>query len=373
MRIRWRGLELPSEVQRDESVSTDTYGLFRIEPFERGFGVTVGNSLRRVLLSSLEGAAVSSVKIAGAPHEFMSIPGVLEDVTNIILNVKGLIVDCEADEPKTMRVHKNTKGPVVAGDIEADASIDILDHDHVLATLTDDVEFQLEMVVTRGRGYATAEENRPAEQEVGVIAVDSIYSPVIRVRYRTEDTRVGQRTNYDRLILEVWTDGTVLPEDALVEASKILRKHLNPFVQYHELGSDYIQSAAPVQMQSSQVNDEMEKLLSKSVSELDLSVRSSNCLEAARIATIGELASKSEADLLRLRSFGKTSLREVRRKLADLGLSLGMSMDGGGGSPPPAPPAQTQYFSSDAYVSDAPGGTASGSTETEMSVPADPN
>lgn len=367
MRIRWRGLELPSEVLRDESVSTSTYGLFRIEPFERGFGVTVGNSLRRVLLSSLEGAAVSSVKISGAPHEFMSIQGVLEDVTNIILNVKGLVVSFDADEPKTMKVQKNTKGPVLAGDIEADPAIEILDPDHVLATLTDDIDFEMEMVVTNGRGYATAEDNRGAEQEVGVIAVDSIFSPVIRVRYRTEDTRVGQRTNYDRLLLEVWTNGTVSPEDAVVEASKILRKHLNPFVQYYNIGSDYVQSAAPAQSQSPQVDDEMEAIFRKPVSELDLSVRSSNCLEAARIATVGELASKTEADLLRLRSFGKTSLREVRRKLADWGLSLGINTErdpsGAGAAAGPM-----EHFSSDAYVSGS-----TGDSETEMSVPADPS
>ncbi len=372
MRIRWRGLELPSEVVRDESVSTSTYGLFRIEPFERGFGVTVGNSLRRVLLSSLEGSAVSSVKIAGAQHEFMSIPGVLEDVTNIILNVKGLIVSSESDEPKTMKVQKNTKGPVVAGDIEADAAIDILDPGHVLTTLTDDVDFQMEMVVSSGRGYATAADNRAAEQEVGVIAVDSIYSPVSRVRYRTEDTRVGQRTNYDRLLLEVWTNGTVTPEDAVVEASKILRKHLNPFVQYYDIGSDYVQSSAPSQVQSPQVNDEMQEVFRKPISELELSVRSSNCLEAARIATVGELASKTEADLLRLRSFGKTSLREVRRKLADLGLSLGINVERD--APGDASPAPVEHYSSDAFASsESPGESSTGTTETEMSVPADPS
>jgi DNA-directed RNA polymerase subunit alpha len=327
MRIRWRGLELPSEVILDESVSDDHYGRFLIEPFERGFGTTIGNALRRVLLSSLEGAAVSSVKIDGADHEFMSLPGVLEDVTDIILNIKSLVVACESAEPRTMTVSRNTKGEVRAADIQADPAIEIIEPDHVIATLTDDVPFTATMQVRTGRGYATAEENRFGDQEIGVIPIDSVYSPVVRVRYATEDTRVGQKVNYDRLVLDIWTDGTVAPEDALVEAGKILRKHLNPFVQYHELGPDIVSSAAPARIQAPEVDSELQQLLDRPIADLELSVRASNCLEAARIATVGELAQKSEADLLRLRSFGKTSLREVRRKLADLGLSLGLQID----------------------------------------------
>ena len=292
MRIRWRGLELPSEVILDESVSTEEYGRFVIEPFERGFGTTIGNALRRILLSSLEGAAVCSVKIAGASHEFMSIPGVLEDVTNIILNIKGLIVCSTADEPKTMMVSRSSKGEIRGRDIVADPAIEIVDPDHLIATLTDDVSVEIEMIVRTGRGYAAAEENASLEQEIGVIPVDSIFSPVIRVRYRTEDTRVVQKTNYDRLILEVWTNGTIAPEDALVEASKILRKHLNPFVQYHDLGSEVVQCAAPVQVEPSQVSSEMEKLLARPTSALELSVRANNCLESTKIDTIGELAQK---------------------------------------------------------------------------------
>lgn len=246
MRIRWRNLELPTEVVPDESVNTDTYGRFGIEPFERGFGTTIGNSLRRVLLSSLEGAAVFRVKIAGAAHEFTSLPGVLEDVTDIVLNVKALVVKCDADEPKTMKVSRRTKGPVRAGDIEADSAIEIVNPDHLLATLTDDVSFEMEMSVKKGRGYATAGENKIRDQEIGVIPVDAVFSPVIRVRYRTEETRVGQRVNYDRLIMEVWTRGTLTPQDAIVESAKILRKHLNPFIQYSQLGDEFVETTAPV-------------------------------------------------------------------------------------------------------------------------------
>ncbi|MFQ6047824.1 MAG: DNA-directed RNA polymerase subunit alpha [Phycisphaerae bacterium] len=326
MRVRWRGLELPTRVVRDESISTDSYGRFIIEPFERGFGTTVGNSLRRILLSSLEGAAVVRVKIAGARHEFTSLPGVLEDVTDIILNIKSLVVRLEADEPKTMYVETSSKGQVVADQIVADPAIEVLNRELVLATLTDDVPFRAEMTVARGRGYVTAEELAAEEQEVGVIPLDAIFSPVTRVRYRTEDTRVGQRTNYDRLLLEIWTDGTVSPEMALVEAAKILRKHLNPFVQYFELGEELAGEAVEAPAPGAELDAEMLRKLSMGISELELSVRASNCLESAKITTVGELAQMSEADLLKVRSFGKTSLREVKRKLADLGLSLGMDL-----------------------------------------------
>ncbi len=325
MRIKWRGLELPSQVSRDDAVSTKTYGRFVIEPFERGFGTTIGNSLRRVLLSSLDGAAVYRVKIHNAPHEFMSLTGVLEDVTDIILNVKGLIVKSENEESVSLSVERKAKGEIRAADIATPAGIEILNPELVVATLTNDVPFKMELDVRTGRGYATASENGASEQEVGVIPVDSTFSPVTRVRYQTEDTRVGQRVNFDRLILEVWTKGTLSPEDALVEASKILRKHLNPFVQYHDLDSRMVLAAAPVRASSVGLNAETQKLLQQPISDLDLSVRASNCLEAARILTVEELVQKTEGDLLRLRSFGKTSLREIRRKLSDIGLSLGMN------------------------------------------------
>ncbi len=327
MRMRWRGLELPSRVVRDDAVSTGTYGRFVIEPFEQGLGTTIGNSLRRVLLSSLAGAAVTSVKIEGVSHEFRSIEGVLEDVTDIVLNIKGIILKLTGAERKTMTVRRDSVGEVRAGDIVTDPAVEIANPDHLIATLTADVPFELEMSVSTGRGYATVADNRSAEQVLDVIPIDSVFSPVLRVRYRTEDMRVGQRTNYDRLILEVWTKGTVLPEDALVEAGMILRKHLNPFVMYDELGKDGVQAPRPIVEDISTEVTAMAELLAQPVTVLKLSARANNCLEAARVASLHELVTKTEADLLRFRSFGKTSLHEVQRKLVEMGLSLGMRID----------------------------------------------
>lgn len=333
MRIRWRGLELPSRVVRDEQVSTDTYGRFTAEPFERGFGTTVGNSLRRILLSSLEGAAVTHIRLKGAEHEFSSLNGVMEDVTDIILNIKSLIVKLDADEPKQMTLRANKAGPITAGMIEADPAITVVNKDLVIATLTEDYEFDMQLTVAKGRGYVTAAEHLEEagdEQEIGLIAVDSIYSPVTRVRYSTEDARVGQKTDYDRLILEIWTNGTITPEMALVEASKILRKHLNPFVQYFELGADVASEDAVSALREAQrpmIDPDLQQKLNMTVQELDLSVRANNCLESAKITTVRDLVKKTDSDLLKVRSFGKTSLREVKRRLADMGLSLGMDLD----------------------------------------------
>ncbi|MEA2710854.1 MAG: DNA-directed polymerase subunit alpha [Phycisphaerales bacterium] len=332
MRIRWRGLELPSRVVRDQQVSTDTYGKFTAEPFERGFGTTVGNSLRRILLSSLEGAAVTHIKLKGAEHEFSSLPGVLEDVTDIILNIKSLIVRLDGDEPKEMKLSASKSGAITAGMITGDPAVTIINKDMTIATLTENVPFEMSLTVAKGRGYVTASENIEDidEQELGLIAVDSIYSPVSRVRYATEDARVGQKTDYDRLILEIWTNGTVTPEMALVEARKILRKHLNPFVQYFELGSDTANDDAIAALRDSSkamIDPDLQQKLDMTVQELDLSVRANNCLESAKISSVRELVKKTDADLLKVRSFGKTSLREVKRKLADLGLSLGMDLD----------------------------------------------
>ena len=324
MRIRWRGLELPSRVERDEAVSTDFYGRFTVEPFEPGFGTTIGNSLRRILLSSLEGAGVTTVKIEGVSHEFCSVDGVLEDVTDILLNIKGMVVALEDDETKTMTLRRNKVGEILAGDFEADPAITIINPDHHIATLTEDVPMNIDMTVRRGRGYARAPENRSAEQEVGVIPIDTVYSPVIRVRYRTEAMRVGQRTNYDRLIMEIWTKGSVLPEDALVEAGSILRKHLNPFVMFRDEGEDSISPTSLSASLSGGMDEELQAMLANPITALDLSVRANNCLEQARIGTVGELVVKTEADLLRVRSLGKTSLHEVQRKLSDCGLRLGM-------------------------------------------------
>jgi DNA-directed RNA polymerase subunit alpha len=332
MRVRWRGLELPSRVVRDQQVSTDTYGKFSAEPFERGFGTTVGNSLRRILLSSLEGAAVTHIRIKGAEHEFTSLPGIMEDVTDIILNVKSLVVKLDADEPRQMTIRTNKAGQITAGMAEGDPSITVINKDLVIATATEDVSFEMTLTVGKGRGYVTAAENigESDEQELGLIAVDSIYSPVTRVRYATEDARVGQKTDYDRLILEIWTNGTLTPEMALVEASKILRKHLNPFVQYFELGQDTASDEALAALRDANkatIDPDLQQKLDMPIQELDLSVRANNCLESAKISTVRELVRKTEADLLKVRSFGKTSLREVKRKLADLGLSLDMDLN----------------------------------------------
>ncbi|MCD4825417.1 MAG: DNA-directed RNA polymerase subunit alpha [Phycisphaerae bacterium] len=326
MRIRWRGLELPTRVVNDQDVSTPTYGKFVVEPFERGFGTTVGNSLRRILLSSLEGAAVTSVKITGADHEFTSIPGVLEDVTDIILNVKSLIVKNHSELSKTIRVTSNVKGPVTADMIEADPSVEIMNGDLVLATLTDNIPFEMEMEVQTGRGYVPAEElvDPEEDQQAGMVHVDAYFSPITRVRYATEDTRVGQKTNYDRLVMEIWTNGTITPEMGMVEAAKILRKHLNPFVQYFELGEQIVESGTPEATQ--EIDSELQRKLDMSIQEMELSVRASNCLESAHVETVGQLVSMPESELLKIRSFGKTSLREVKRKLADMSMSIGMNV-----------------------------------------------
>jgi len=328
MRVTWRGMELPTRVVQDRTISTDKYGRFFIEPFERGFGTTIGNSLRRVLLSSLEGSAVTSIKIAGVDHEFSSISGVMEDVTDVVLNVKSLIVRLKGQGPKTMTVSANKAGVVTVADIVADPAIEVMNKDLVLATLTENVKFQMEMVVENGRGYVPASERLADadrfDQEIGRIILDAVYSPVTRVRYATEDTRVGQRTNYDKLILEIWTNGTITPEMALVEAAKILRKHVNPFVQYFEIGEKTVPAEIAEIPSQEELDKELIRKLNMSIQELDLSVRATNCLESVKALTVGQLVKMTDVDLLNIRSFGKTSLREIKRKLTDIGLSLGM-------------------------------------------------
>jgi len=330
MRVTWRGLELPTLVGQDIDISSNKYGKFYIEPFERGFGTTIGNSLRRVLLSSLEGSAVTSIKINGVDHEFASIKGVMEDVTEIALNVKNLAIRLEGDVPKEMKVSANKAGVITADDIVSDPAIEIVDKDLVLATLTEDVDFEMEMVVEKGRGYLPASERIAAsdrfDQEIGRILIDAIYSPVTRVRYTTEDTRVGQRTNYDKLIMEIWTNGIVTPEMALVEAAKILRKHINAFIQYFEVGQqNIVDQITEDEVIEDVVDEELMRKLNTPIAELELSVRAANCLESVKMDTVGELVKMTEAELLKIRSFGKTSLREIKRKLADMGLSLGIT------------------------------------------------
>jgi len=330
MRVTWRGLELPTCVEQDTTVSNNKYSRFFIEPFERGFGTTIGNGLRRVLLSSLEGSAVTSIKIANVDHEFSSISGVMEDTTDIVLNVKSLIIRLHGQGPKTMKVLAKKAGVITAADIVADPAIEVINKDMVLATLTENVKFEMEMVVENGRGYLPASERIAAtdrfDQEIGRILLDAVYSPVTRVRYTTEDTRVGQRTNYDKLILEIWTNGTVTPEMALVEAGKILRKHINPFVQYFEIGEETVTTQIAKEVPEEKVVDEeLVEKLKIPIQELELSVRASNCLESVKMEMVGQLVEMTDADLLKIRSFGKSSLREIKRKLADIGLSLGMT------------------------------------------------
>ncbi|MHC4832451.1 MAG: DNA-directed RNA polymerase subunit alpha [Planctomycetota bacterium] len=327
MHVRWRGLELPAKVEADPRSLSPTFGRFIAEPFERGFGTTVGNSLRRILLSSLEGCAVTGVKIEGVEHEFSSIPGFYEDVADIILNLKGLVVSMDHDEPRRMKLAAEGPGEVTAELIEADPSIRIHNPEKVIATLTEPVDFIAEFTIERGRGYRPAsEQGQDEEQVIGEIPIDAIFSPVQRVRFRVEDTRVGQRTNYDRLVLDVWTDGTVRPEMAVVEAAKILRKHLNPFVQADEIGS---MTVAPEVVAKGALDQELIRKLNTPVSQLNLSVRAANCLESARLRTIADLLPKPEEELLAIRSFGKTSLREVKRKLEELGLVLGSPLPEG--------------------------------------------
>ncbi len=327
MRIRWRGLELPNRVVSDRSTLTDTYGKFTAEPFERGFGVTVGNSLRRILLSSLEGSAVTRVKIQGVQHEISTIPGVVEDVTDIILNVKSLVVKNGSDSPRTLRIERHERGVVKAADIITDQDVEIINPDHIIATLTDDVPFVVEMRVENGRGYHMAEENVEKEREIGVIPVDSSFSPVVRVKHEIEDTRVGQRTNYDKLVIEIWTNGTITPQMAIVEGAKILRKHLNPFIQYSEPGPEIsMEDRGEVGAGGDQVDLELERKLNMSLAELELSVRATNCLESEGITTVRDLVSRNDEELLEVRNFGETTLKEVKIKLEERGMYLGMKL-----------------------------------------------
>ncbi len=324
MHIRWRGLELPSMVECEKETLSKTYGKFIAEPFERGFGSTIGNGLRRILLSSLEGSAVTQIKVHNAQHEFTSVPGVLQDLTDIVLNVKSLVIKNHSESTKVLRVERTTAGEVLAGDIDTDDTVEIINKDHVLATLTDDVPFVMEMVIENGRGYVPSTEHSQNVQEIGIIPIDAIYSPVLRVRYDVEETRVGQKTNYDKLTIEIWTDGSLNPEMALVESAKILRKHLNPFVQYSELGPQ-VRSPARVTTTDG-IDPALDAKLRLPIAELQLSVRAGNCLETEDILTVRDLVVHSEDELLEVRNFGETTLTEVQEKLRELGLHLGMRL-----------------------------------------------
>lgn len=330
MRIRWRGLELPSRVAVDRETRTATYGRFIAEPFERGFGSTVGNSLRRILLSSLEGSAITRVRIQGVQHEFTTIPGVVEDVTDICLNLKSLVVKNHSASSKTLRIEKHTRGVVTGADVICDDQVVVINRDLVIATMTDDVPFHVEMTVENGRGYVPATEQYQHEPEVGIIPLDAAFSPITRVRHLIEETRVGQRTNYDKLNLEIWTNGTIVPEMALVEAAKILRKHLNCFITFREPGPEAGPEGGLINMSESTgyspVDMELEEKLNKSLAELNLSVRATNCLESVGINTVRDLVVRSEDELLQVRNFGETTLDEVRERLGNIDLRLGMRL-----------------------------------------------
>lgn len=323
MPIRLGRFEMPKRVAKDEAESSNTYGIFVAEPFEAGYGRTIGNSIRRVLLSSLEGAAISSVKIEGALHEFCTLPGVVEDVTDIIINLKGVLIKMYSRETRKLSI--KVKGPceVTAGDIQTDGTVEILNPDHHIATLDQDGKLEAEFEVRIGRGYCPAEGNKKENQEIGAIPIDSLFSPVRRVKYSVDNTRVGRRTDYDKLLLEIWTDGRLTPDDALTMSAAILRHHLDVFVNYDKDLVEFEES----EKQIDEEREELRRKLAMSVNEIELSVRAANCLNNANIVTVGELAQKTEAEMLKYRNFGKKSLNEIKAKLMEMDLSLGMQFD----------------------------------------------
>ncbi len=322
MGVKWRDFQMPKRLDCEESSYTQTYGKFVAEPFERGYGVTLGNSLRRILLSSIEGSAVTSIKINGVQHEFSTIPGVLEAVTEIVLNVKGLIVRSHSKTPKTIYIKTDRKGEIKAKDIISDEMVEVLNGDHHVVTLTQDVPFDMELEVSRGRGYVPADQNKKEGAPVGTIAVDSIFTPITNVSFYVENTRVGQRTDYDRLILDIMTNGAINPKEALLYGANILQRHLDVFVSYGQLPEE--------EEEIEEISAEEEALYSKlrlPISELELSVRSSNCLKEANIKTIADLVRRPESELLNFRNFGKKSLTEINDILKAMGLGLGMKVD----------------------------------------------
>ena len=323
MGIKWRDFQLPKRLECDEPTYTNTYGKFSAAPFERGYGVTLGNSLRRVLLSSIEGSAVTSIKIQGVEHEFSAIPGVLEDVPEIILNIKRLILNSHSKIPKVITVKADKKGEITAKDIDAGEAIEIINPDLHIATLTKDTKFHLEMEVARGRGYVPAEANKKEEKTIGVIPIDSIFTPLRKVNFYTENTRVGQRTDYDKLILEINTNGAITPKDALLYASNILQRHLDIFVNFGQLPEDIAEEEPEMTKEEMAVYEK----LRLPISELELSVRSSNCLREAGIKSIADLVKRTEDEMLGFKNFGKKSLTEIKELLVGMGLNLGMQVD----------------------------------------------
>jgi len=323
MGISMKNFEMPKKLILDESNATPEYGKFIAEPFERGYGMTVGNSLRRVLISSIEGTAVTSIKIDGVQHEFSTIKGVVEDVPQIILNIKKLVLSSHFKTPKPIYIEASKKGDVTAKSIKTGETVEIINPDLHICTLTKDVSLKIEMQVARGRGYVPAERNKKEAQPIGVIAIDSIFTPVRRVNFDVENTRVGQITDYDKLILEIWTNRSIAPKEALLYASNILQRHLDIFVNFGKLPEeeDVLEETTEQKL--------LKEKMKVPISELELSVRSSNCLKEARIKTIGDLVRRSELDMLQYRNFGKKSLAEIKKVIVDMGLSLGMKVEGG--------------------------------------------
>ncbi len=323
MGIKWRDFQMPKRLECDESTYTQTYGKFIAEPFERGYGVTLGNSLRRVLLSSIDGAAVTNIRFAVSQHEFSTIPGVIEDATEIILNIKNLVLRLHSKTPKTIWIKKDKKGAITAKDIGTDETVEVINPDLHIATLTKDIKFSLEMDVASGRGYIPADLNKKEDQPIGVIAIDSIFSPVTKVAFATENTRVGQRTDYDRLLLEIWTNGAMSPKDSLLYASNILQRHLDVFVNFGKLPEEEYEEEP--RMNTDEII--LYEKLRLPISELELSVRASNCFREENIKAIVDLVKRTEEEMLSLRNFGKKSLVEVKELLVGMGLSLGMKVD----------------------------------------------
>lgn len=318
--MKWKSMQMPKEVVLDPTSATETYGKFIIEPLEKGYGVTIGNALRRVVLSSMQGAAITAIRIEGVQHEFSTIDGVYEDVTEIVLNLKGVRFKVHGDYPKEMHIEVNKKGEIKANKIKGDSSIEILNKDHHIATLTDDVPFNVDLELGVGKGFNTAEENKDEEHPVGTIPIDSIFTPIVKAEYHVEQARVGQKTDYDRLIFELTTDGSLTPEESLAMSAKLLMDHFDLFLS-PDTDVD--------RMEEEEVDEEVLKireLLKMPVDELELSVRSSNCLRAAKIRSLEDLVQKTESEMLQYRNFGRKSLAEINEVLAKLGLSFGMDV-----------------------------------------------
>src|ERR1700704_2535274 len=323
MPVRLGRFEMPKRLTKEDTTATETYAKFVAEPFETGYGHTVGNSLRRLLLSSLEGAAIASIKVDGAMHEFATIEGVVEDVTDIVLNLKKVLFKAHTRDPQTLLLSVNKEGDVTAADIQLNQNVELVNPTQHICTLDKKKKFEMELEVKVGRGFMPGDENKKPNQAIGVVAIDSLFSPVTRVRYFVESARVGQRTDYDRLVLEVWTDGRISPDDALTQASAILQHHLDVFVGYDKNAIEFEE----VVDKQDEEKTKLKKLLNMSVNEIELSVRAANCLNNANITTVGQLGMKSEQEMLKYRNFGKKSLNEIKDKLQALGLALGMTFE----------------------------------------------